>query len=77
MEEEMPALQIKPDVYTFNELMTISRNFEIAIGLFQLMCEKKIFPNERIYGVLSALAGNDENKQKKLKAIWDNYQMKQ
>jgi len=72
MEYEMPTHQVYPDAYTFTELMTISRNFEISIGLFQMMCEKKISPNDRVYRVISGLAGNDENKQNIFKELWQN-----
>ena len=76
MEIEMPAEQVEPDSYTFTQLMTISRNFEIAIGLFQIMCKKNILLNDYTYRKLLALAGKDEDKQKRFKELWDNCQQK-
>ena len=69
MQYEMPGQKLKPDVVTYTELMSISRNFDIAIGLFEEMCRKKIQANEHTLRILTSLAGENMNNQNKLKKM--------
>jgi len=76
LQEEMPSQNVKPNSRTYTQLMTISRNFDIAIELFKEMCEKKIYPNYSTYRTLSALVGDNIEKQKMLNELWNNYMQK-
>jgi len=73
---EMPIQFVNPDVVTYTQLMNISRNFDIAINLFNEMCMNNIYPNDRTYGVLEVLAGTDSNKQNKLDELRNEYKLR-
>ena len=76
MQIEMPKQNLKPDVITYTQLMNISKNFDIAIGLFEEMCKVNISPNQHTYRVLEALAGKDNNKLSRLINLWNNCQQR-
>lgn len=55
LDEAMTDAKVKPNVVTYTQLMSISRNFQIASALLEEMVENGIQPNDRTFQVLKAL----------------------
>ncbi|MDD2488717.1 MAG: hypothetical protein PHD62_04560 [Bacteroidales bacterium] len=66
LRNEMKSKNVLPDVITYSQLMTKSRDFDVSLKLLSEMLENNIKPNEIIYKKISRMAGNNKEKKEKL-----------